>query len=263
MTPRNFLIRGLLAGLAAGIITFFVGVAFGEPSIDAAIAIEEAGAAASVEAPHDDDGHTHSHGDEAEEEGISRATQKTWGLATAMIAVGPALGGLVGLAAAAAVGRLGRLRPAGSTAVVALVGFVSVTLVPFLKYPSTPPAVGDGETIGARTTYYFVFLVLSVLVAAAAVLLARVLADRLGATEGIALGALGYVVVMAAIGLLMPTVNEIGAFPGDVLWEFRLGSLLTLTAMWAVIGVVLTWSIGRLYDRETEAAARRALAESL
>lgn len=262
VTPRNFLIRGLLAGLAAGIITFFVGVAFGEPSIDAAIAIEEAGAAA--EAAPADDGHDHSHGDEAEEEGgISRTTQKTWGLATAMIAVGPALGGLVGLAAAAAVGRFGRLRPAGSTAVVALVGFVSVTLVPFLKYPATPPAVGDGETIGARTTYYFVFLVISVVVAIAAVMLARALVQRFGATEGIALAALGYVVVMVAVGYLMPTVNEIGSFPGDVLWEFRRGSLLTLTTMWAVIGVVLTSLIGRLYDRESDAAARRALAESL
>jgi hypothetical protein len=63
--------------------------------------------------------------------------------------------------------------------------------------------------------------------------------------------------------LLLPTVNEIGSFPGDALWYFRLASLLTIATMWAGIGVVLTGLIGRLYEREASAVARRDLAASL
>jgi hypothetical protein len=61
----------------------------------------------------------------------------------------------------------------------------------------------------------------------------------------------------------MPTVNEIGDFPGDTLWYFRRDSLITLATMWAVIGVVLTALVGRLYERERQADARRELAASL
>ena len=45
MTARNFLIRGLLAGVLAGFVAFLVAHQVGEPHVDRAIAIEEAGAA--------------------------------------------------------------------------------------------------------------------------------------------------------------------------------------------------------------------------
>ena len=48
LSVRSFLVRGLLAGLVAGFIAFGVAFVVGEPSIDAAIAIEESGS-----------GHTH------------------------------------------------------------------------------------------------------------------------------------------------------------------------------------------------------------
>ena len=40
-SARDFLIRGLLAGLFAGLVAFGVAYVVGEPSVDAAIAIEE------------------------------------------------------------------------------------------------------------------------------------------------------------------------------------------------------------------------------
>lgn len=250
MTARNFLVRGLLAGLVAGLITFVVATVFGEPSVDAAISIEEA-------AIEEAGAHDHAEGE------VSRTTQKTFGLGTATIAVGVALGGLVALVAAAMVGRLRRLTPTQSTALVALVGFVSVALVPFLKYPATPPAVGSEDTIGARTGYYFLYLLISVVAVAGAVALGRYLSARLRVVEAVTLAAVAYLVVVVGVGYLLPTVNEIGEFPGDALWDFRRASLITLATMWAVIGVVFTASIGRLYERETRAAERRALAESL
>src|SRR5690606_32561565 len=171
----------------------------------------------------------HSHGDE-EGGGITRTTQKTWGLATATIAVGVALGGIVALIAAAVAGRMGRLSVLGSTALVTALGFVAYVLVPFLKYPAAPPAVGSGDTIGERTTYYFVFALISVAAMIAVVALGRRLAATRGAWTGVVTAGVTYVVVMAVAALAMPTVNELGNFPADVLWEFRISSILTLAA---------------------------------
>ncbi|HTW14002.1 MAG TPA: CbtA family protein [Nocardioides sp.] len=247
MTARTFLVRGLLAGLVAGLLTFFVAYAVGEPPVDAAIALEEAGSAEPAPpatAPDHEHDHAHqeagghSHGDE--EGGISRTTQKTWGLATATVAVGVALGGIVALAAAGVAGRLGRLSVVGSTALVTALGFLAFSLVPFLKYPAAPPAVGSGDTIGERTGYYFAFVLVSVIAVVLTVAAARVLTARIGGYWATVAAGAGYVVVVAVAAALLPAVNELGDFPADVLWEFRVGSLLTLATMWVSLGVVLT-----------------------
>lgn len=278
MTARALLIRGLIAGLVAGIATFFVGYAVGEPHVEAAIALEDSGSAADEAHPPGDshehgdeasaehspsDTHGHSHGDEGEGTEVSRDDQRTWGLLTGSLAVGIALGGLVALVAAGTIGRIGRLQPSQSTAVVVLLGFVCYALVPFLKYPATPPAVGSGDTIGERTALYFGFVGISVLAAVAATYLALRLRHRVGTYWGVVVGAAGYLVVIVVAGRLFTTVNEIGDFPGDTLWYFRRASLLTLATMWGVLGVVLTGLVGRLYAQQTAHAQRRALAESL
>ena len=264
MTARAFLVRGLLAGLVAGLATFFVAHQVGEPHVERAIALEEAGASTSAS-----DGHAHSHSDSDsesdsdEDAAVSRFTQRTWGLWTASVAVGVALGGLVGLGAAAAAGRLGRLGVRGSTALVALVGFVSVGLVPFLKYPATPPAVGSGDTIGDRTSAYFGFLLLSVVVAIGVVVVAARLLPRFGGYAVVVGGAAAYLAAMVVAGQVFPTVNEIGDFPADTLWYFRRASLLTLATLWGVLGLVLVGLLGRLWRQEAAVAARRELAASL
>ncbi len=136
-------------------------------------------------------------------------------------------------------------------------------LVPFLKYPGTPPAVGNPDTIDSRTLAYFSMQAISVLAAIGAVLLARRLLGSLGTYRTVLVAAGSYLAVVVLAALLLPTVNEIGDFPGDTLWSFRVASLLTLATMWAGIGVVLTGLVGRLYEREASAAARRSLAASL
>lgn len=283
MTARAFLLRGLLAGLLAGLATFVVAFAVGEPGIDAAIEIEESGAPAPAQDTHEsqqsqEDQHDHAapvvpsgghglvlaasasgaipsgvHAHGGEETGFSRTTQKTWGLATATIAVGVALGGIVSLLAAGAAGRTGRLSLVASTALVTLLGFVAYALVPFLKYPAAPPAVGSGDTIGSRTTLFFVFLAVSVAAMAAAWAAAKALAPRIGGHGAVVASAAGYVLVVSVAAALMPAVNEIGAFPADVLWQFRVGSLLSLAAMWGSLGIALTWLLGRL-ERQVAAA---------
>ena len=182
---------------------------------------------------------------------VSRQNQSTWGLATATVSTGIALGGIVALASAFALGRIGRLRPSQSTALVAALGFISVALVPFIKYPATPPAVGNADTIGARTTQYFVMLAISVVAMIAVVLLFRALLERFGTYTSVLISAGAYLAVVILAAELMPTVNEIGDFPADTLWYFRRGSLMTLATLWGVIGIVLTGLIGKLYAEES------------
>jgi hypothetical protein len=257
MSARAFLVRGLLAGLLAGVVTFLVAYSVGEPQVGAAIALEEAGG----------DGHSHSHtaegaeGEEAAE--VSRSNQSTWGLLTGTLAVGVALGGIVGLVAAGTLGRLGRLTPGQSTALVALIGFVAVALVPFLKYPATPPAVGSGDTIGVRTAVYFAFQALSVVAAVVVTYAAVRLRGRFGTYFAVVGAISAYLVVMVLAGELFPTVNEVGDFPADTLWFFRRASLITLATMWGVLGVALTGLVIRLYAAERAVAERKALAASL
>lgn len=261
MTPRNFLVRGLLAGLIAGLLSFAVAYTVGEPQVDAAIAVEKAAAAHAAEHAKNPPADGHTHEDSGTE--VSRENQSTWGLATGTLAVGITLGGVVGLASAFAVGRIGRLRPSQSTALVALIGFIAVGLVPFLKYPSTPPAVGNEDTIASRTLEFFSMQGISILAAIGAVLLALRLLRSQGTYRAVLTAGGSYLAVVVVAALLLPTVNEIGEFPGDTLWYFRLASLLTIATMWGVIGIVLTGLIGRLHERESLTAARRDLAASL
>jgi predicted cobalt transporter CbtA len=265
MTPRNFLVRGLLAGLIAGLLTFAVAYVAGEPSVDAAIKVESAGEAAphshDAEHSHDDASTGHTHEENGTE--VSRQNQSTWGLLTATVSTGIAFGGIIALAAAFALGRFGRLRPSQSTALVAALGFLSVALVPFIKYPATPPAVGNADTIGSRTTQFFVYLAISVVTMIVAVLISRALLERVGTYTAVLIGAAAYLAIVVLAGQLMPTVNEIGDFPGDTLWYFRRGSLLTLATLWGVIGIALTGMIGKLYEQESVAQNRRDLAASL
>ncbi|AZI59011.1 hypothetical protein EH165_13500 [Nakamurella antarctica] len=249
LSARNFLIRGLLAGFIAGILSFGVAYLVGEPSVDAAIAIEEAGsttdAAPAPAAQHADSDHHdgseaaagHSHGEEAV---VSRATQSTWGLLTATVLFGTALGGIVALAAAFAAGRVGRLLPRASTLVVGAVGFVAVYLVPYLKYPPNPPAVGNPDTIGPRTSQYFIMLAVSIVAAVVAMAIVRKIAAHLGGFNAALIGIAGFAAVTLVTAKLLPVIDEVPAsFPGDLLWSFRLGSITVQATLWLSLTVIL------------------------
>ena len=255
LTARTFLVRGLLAGLIAGVLTFAVAYLVGEPSVAGAIAIEDAGSATTEPAAADHghtaaaaetDGHSHDEGEAI----VSRSTQSTWGLATATIVYGIALGGILGLASAFAAGRLGRLSVRASTMVVTAVGFGAVYLVPYLKYPPNPPAVGNPDTIGDRTSMYFVMLAVSVIVAIVAVVVARRLSRTMDSWNATLLAAAGYGVIVGLVAWLLPMFDEVPAgFPGDLLWEFRIASLTVQTTLWLVAGLVLAALIHVVYRR--------------
>ena len=240
LAARDLLLRGLLAGLLAGIAAFAVAYLVGEPSVNAAIAVEQSEAA-----EHAADGHTH-----AEEAGgaeVPRSLQSTAGLLTATVVAGVTLGGLVGVVSALALGRFGRLGARGVPLLVAGLGFVTVYAVPFLVYPPNPPAVGQADTIGYRTTLYFVLVAISLVAGVTAVLVGRRLAVRWGAWYATLAAAAGYLVVLVVAAALVPRYDEVPAdFPASVLYAFRRASFLTQLALWGVLGLVLAELTSRL-----------------
>ena len=156
---------------------------------------------------------------------------------------------------------------------LAAAAFVAVYLVPFVKYPPNPPAVGQSDTIGARTGWYLVMVLASVALAIAAVWLARRLADRFGAWNGRLLAVVAYLGTAAVVMVLLPTVDETpeplrdasGAiiypgFPADVLYEFRLLSLGTQLLLWVTLGVVFATLAGRLLGERAESGQVSSIA---
>lgn len=223
----NLLLRGMIAGLIAGIIAFGFAYTFGEPEINYAIGLEEQKAIAAGEDPG------------AEPEIVSRGVQSTIGLATGLLVYGAAIGGIFALVFAYAYGRATALGARATAALLAVAAFLAVVVVPQVKYPPTPPAVGSPETIAERTSLFFVMLALSIAAMVLAVLLARRLwAARGPWAAGITAG-LVWLAVVVVIQLALPAINEVPAdFSADSLWRFRLASLGIHAVLWAGIGLI-------------------------
>jgi predicted cobalt transporter CbtA len=216
--------RGMLAGFIAGLLAFGFSRVVGEPQIESAIAFEEQVA--------------HGHGETSEPELVSRQTQAGLGLFTDMVVYGSAVGGLVSLIFAFVYGR-GAPADARTTAVLlALGGFVAVVLVPSIKYPANPPAIGAPETIGLRTALYFAMLAISLAGAGLSASLARLLALRIGAWNGTLIAALTFAMIVAAASFALPDIDEVpDGFSAALLWRFRLASVGIHLVLWSVLGL--------------------------
>ncbi len=240
---RALLVRGMLSGLAAGFLAVVFAVIFGETSIGNAIEFESAVQGLRGESP--------------EPELVSRAVQSTIGLATAVGVYAVAFGGLFALAFAIAYGRIGRMSARATAAVLALVSYLVVYVVPFLKYPASPPSVGNAETINQRTMTYFGMVLLSLALAVAAAYLGRRLTSRLNTWNATIVASAAFIVAVAAAQFLLPTINEVPAtFPATVLWNFRIASLGTQLVMWATIGLLFGGLVSRLLGPSSAPASR-------
>lgn len=239
------LLRGLLAGLIAGLLAGGFAYAAGESRIDAAIAIEQAAAveqaAAMERAAVEQSAAVADHHDEA----VSRDVQRA-GLFLATGLYGVAMGGL--LATAYALLRR-RLRTRSDTdAVLALAGsaLLGVVLVPFVKYPANPPAVGDPATVDARTISWVALVVIGLVAVWAGVVAARAVpatADR-WLPRAAATGA--FVLVVAVGYVALPPAGDVPAtFPAGLLWDFRVASLGTQVVLWVALGLAYAALLAR------------------
>jgi predicted cobalt transporter CbtA len=239
---KRIIARGLMAGAIGGVLAFLFARTFVEPVIARALEFEEV---------HEQG---HDHGVEL----FTRGVQANVGMGFGVLAFSLAMGALFAVVYCVAYGRVGNLSPRLLSVLLASGMFLSLYVIPFLKYPPNPPAVSLEETIRQRTLLYLLMVVLSAALLVAAVYLGYRLVAQFGHWSATLIGAGCYVVAISLVMLVLPTIDETpDDFPADVLYEFRLYSLGTQLVLWAIIGLVFASMAHRLLGerrRETVSA---------
>lgn len=235
----SLLVRGMLVGILTGFLVFVLAQFTGEPQVDRSIAFETSVNKAKGVAP--------------EPEIVSRQVQKTFGLLTAVVVYGAAMGGIFGLVFAYAHGRFGPRRPRALSALLGGLGFVVVALIPSLKYPANPPAIGNPETIGIRTATFFLMLLVSVAAMVLAIQTNKPLVRRFGSWNGTLVSAAIFLSVVGVAGALLPVIDEVPrGFPADVLWTFRISAWALQLVLWGTLGLLF----GYLTERDPKWSLR-------
>ncbi len=216
---RRLLKQGVLAGMAGGAALALVLRLIGEGPIGRAVALEGPG------------------GDEM----FSRGTQQIGGMVAAVL-YGAALGAVFTVAYAAVRHRLRAADDWRASVALAAAGFAAVFLLPFLKYPANPPAVGDPDTIGKRTALYLVAVAWSLVATWGGWRAWRALVARGVAVPQAVPAALAVWVALAVAGLVaLPSNPDAVEAPATLIWQFRLATVAGATAFWSVMGLVFGW----------------------
>jgi len=230
--------RGALAGALAGLLATAVSFLLGEPSINEAIALEEAAA--------------HADGGEHAAEVFSRATQQ-FGLGVASVLTGAAVGLIFALVYAIRHREDPAADPWRRSLWLATAGFVGLSLIPFLRYPAQPPAVGDPATIDFRSQIYLGALLIGAAAVTGAWQLHRRLLERGAAPQLRQLAAVAVVLVGLAATFLLPGNPDPNEAPAELIWSFRVGSLAAIATVWFGLGAIF----GLLSLRAAATAKRR------
>lgn len=172
---------------------------------------------------------------------FSRGTQQAGGVAAAIV-WGLCLGLVFAFAYVVLRRHLATRSDWRAAVMLTGVAFLTVNLIPFLKYPGNPPGVGDPDTIGRRTALYLLMLAWSVVSTAASWRAARWSAGREW-PEHLRLPAVaGLYAALVVVGwAALPGSPDLVGAPATLVWRFRLASLGGTTAYWAVAGTVFGW----------------------
>lgn len=262
---KQIIWRGLLAGAAAGVLAFLFARVFVEPQIDLAIGYEDGvgGAHEAIEAAAG--AAAHSHGEDGG--GFSRAIQMNIGMGLGVLLFSLAIAALFAVVFAVTYGRVGAISARLLSLYVAGGMLLSLYIVPSLKYPASPPALSLDQTIQQRTLLYLAMTVLSAALLVGAVALGRRWAPRLGSWNATLAASAAYIVAVAVVMLILPTIDETPGplvddagvivyegFPADVLYEFRLYSFGTQLVIYATIGLVFAAMASKLLDGKRQDA---------
>jgi predicted cobalt transporter CbtA len=198
--------RGALAGLFAGILGFVFARIWAEPIINKAIDYESgrdgwldalnkaAGRPVMPDGP----------------EIFSRDIQSTIGIASGIVAFSAAMGALVAVAYLVLHGRF-NVRPRVLVWQIAGFGFLGVYLLPFVKYPANPPAIGHAFTIADRGRLYLTLVATSLILICFAIYLARRMMPRFGLLAAVVTSTVAFLIVYGIVIGLMPSLGDLSA----------------------------------------------------
>jgi predicted cobalt transporter CbtA len=126
--------------------------------------------------------------------------------------------------------------------IVAGIMWFVLFLMPALKYPANPPAVGDPETIYYRQSLYVAFLAISGFSALGLAFLYR----KMGALNiKKAIIPVAYAAIISGAYLAMPANPDPINAPMDLVMGFRITSAVTISMFWGLLGVIF----GTFWDK--------------
>jgi O-antigen/teichoic acid export membrane protein len=115
---------------------------------------------------------------------------------------------------------------------LAAVMWLTIYLIPFLKYPANPPTVGDAETVVLRSILFLSFIALSGFGAVGFFQVYK----RLQSKKIVAFA--GYGIFIAVIFIVMPANPDEITAPMDLVNGFRVMSVLAVTTFWISLAII-------------------------
>jgi len=231
MKTALFIAIVLVAGCFAGTIHGLANLVIVEPYLDQAIGIENQNLFASGE---EEDTPQF----QAEYESY-RIWQKS-GQVLAGAILGTSMGALFGIVFALSKKVLPGEHHIKKALVLSGVMWLTIYLIPFLKYPANPPTVGDADTVVLRAILYLSFITISGLSAVGFYQLFK----RLQKGKKV-FAIIGYAAFIGSVFFLMPENPDEVTAPMDLVNGFRAMSVVAVSIFWVAVAVTL----GALWQR--------------
>jgi len=235
MKSLTFIFISLLSGVIAGLILAGVNYYIAEPFIDQAIGIEVDNSIASGEVVDFDELITY------------RVWQKE-GTFAAGAFLGLTYGAILGIVYMISRKYLPSSDNRKKALILAAIMCLSLYVVPFIKYPANPPAVGDPETIGLRDSFYTSYQLTSGLIALGVTILMYKL-RRISYIKYII--PVFYLGLVASIYAIFPANPDEITAPMDLVNAFRAVTFGTMVMFYLVLGAIFGIMWNKFKPHET------------
>ncbi|MGI8834206.1 MAG: CbtA family protein [Nitrososphaeraceae archaeon] len=236
-----FVIITLLSGAIAGTILGIINQALVEPYIDRAISIETQNAIKEGEIV----------------DSVELQNYRIWQKGGEIVAgtiLGMSFGALFGIVFVYCRSLLLPQSDSNIRKALVLAGIMwfVLFLIPALKYPANPPAVGDPETIYYRESLYIGFLAISGFSALGLALLYRKIRSLAPNNKNrLIVVPLIYAAIIVGAFLILPPNPDKISVPMDLVQGFRITSAFTMSIFWGLLGLILGAFWNRLQPHET------------
>ena len=223
MKSLTFILISMGSGALAGLILAGMNMFVVEPYVDKAIGMETAKAIdLGKNVPTDD------------EQNSYRILQKSGSFVGGSI-LGMAFGSLLGIVYMFCRKAIPFSSDIKRAVFLSLAMCLVIFVVPFIKYPGNPPAVGNPDTIWLRESLYIGFLSVSSLSA----LFLGIMSYKLRHIQkALIVMPLFYVVIVSIAFVLFPPNPDKISIPMDLVNSFRVMSGFIMVCVWVALGVV-------------------------
>jgi predicted cobalt transporter CbtA len=240
----TFVIITLFSGVIAGIVLGLINQAVVEPFIDRAISIEMQRHVARGESI------------DTAQQSQYRVWQKG-GEVVAAAMYGVSLSALFGIVFVYSRHSLPGFTSKKKALFLAAIMFFVIFLIPTLKYPANPPAVGNPSTIYYREMLYVGFIAVSGFSALALALSYKKLKTYLSEkkTTVMLIVSLIYAIIMIGAYLTFPPNPDKVTIPMNLIISFRIASVCSIGIFWGVLGMIVGLFWDKLKIHETNRVA--------